>query len=476
MLSIYNTLGNGRLEKSALNTPLKVEYVDYATDSMAPVVNLDFTKAAAYVAPLVVHIKSKMEVTQETWNRTIPEPFRDFFDDEIRKRFFGQPENSIREASGSGVVVSSEGHIVTNNHVVQNATEVEVILNERTSYSAEVIGTDPSTDLALLKIDQDRLEYITFGNSDEVKVGEWVLAVGNPFNLASTVTAGIVSAKARNINILKDRYAIESFIQTDAAVNPGNSGGALINTAGQLIGINTAIATPTGAYAGYSFAIPSNIVRKVVDDLLQYGIVQRGYLGITIRDLDGDLAKSLKLKSPKGVYIDSVANKSAAAIAGIKREDVIVKIDGERTDKASELQAIIATYKPGDKVKVTLYRKGEEKTVQATLKNIEGEEKIVKNKEIEILKVLGADFEDLSGSEKEKLNIGHGVRLKTIYQKGKIHDMRSIKEGFIITHVDKQPVKSVRSLINMLQNMEGGVLLSGIYPGSDTMYYYALAL
>ncbi|MCS7073317.1 MAG: trypsin-like peptidase domain-containing protein, partial [Bacteroidia bacterium] len=295
---------------------------------------MDFRSAAAQATPAVVHIKST--ITKRNSRSSSPfgddfNPFREFFGDG-----FIQPQPT--DATGSGVILTADGYVATNNHVIENADKIEVILNDNRSYTATLVGTDPSTDLALLKINEKNLPFLKFGDSDKLEIGEWVLAVGNPFNLTSTVTAGIVSAKARSINILQDRFKIESFIQTDAAVNPGNSGGALINTKGELVGINTAIATKTGYFSGYSFAVPVNIVRKVMDDLMQYGEVQRGFLGIEIRDVNAELAKEKKLKDVKGVYVGKVNENSAAESAGLKEGDVITKIDEVKVNTASELQ------------------------------------------------------------------------------------------------------------------------------------------
>ncbi|MEL7063382.1 MAG: trypsin-like peptidase domain-containing protein, partial [Bacteroidota bacterium] len=300
----------------------------------APMEQLDFTEPAATVMPAVVHITSTQLRSKS--NQQVPDIFKDFFGDNFGQGFEGRQRPSI--GSGSGVIISDDGFIVTNNHVIDNADDIEVSLNDNRTYKAEVIGTDPSTDLALLKIEGEALPTLALANSDETKVGQWVLAIGNPFNLNSTVTAGIISAKGRNINILKDQAAIESFIQTDAAVNPGNSGGALVDLNGNLIGINTAIASPTGSYSGYSFAIPSNLMRKVVTDLMEYGTVQRGYLGVMIRSVDGNLAKDNDLTITEGVYIDSLIENSAAEKAGIKKGDVVVGVEGIRVKNAAELQ------------------------------------------------------------------------------------------------------------------------------------------
>ena len=342
---------------------------------------LDFTVAAEKVMPAVVHIKSTSTTPNNPRQEmTIPAPFRDFFGDEFF-RGQGNPRMQPRVGSGSGVIIKETGYIVTNNHVIDQADDIEVSLYDNRSFKAELIGTDPSTDLALLKINADDLPFVPMTNSDDVKVGEWVLAIGNPFNLNSTVTAGIVSAKGRNINILRDQSAIESFIQTDAAVNPGNSGGALVDLNGDLIGINTAIASPTGSYSGYSFAIPSNLARKIIEDLLQYGTVQRGFLGVMIRNVDGNFAREKELEVTDGVYVDSLMEDGSAIDAGIRKGDVVTAVNGHQVKTSSELQVAIGTLRPGDQVNITVNRNGTQKIIPVTLKNRDGNTDIVKKRE-----------------------------------------------------------------------------------------------
>ncbi|MBT8327249.1 MAG: trypsin-like peptidase domain-containing protein, partial [Bacteroidia bacterium] len=324
---------------------------------------LDFVSVAEVSTPSVVHIKSTISTNgsnQQQFN-----PFEDFFNGPM----FPQ-QRGPQVATGSGVIIKKDGYIVTNNHVVDGASKVEVVLDDKREYVAEILGTDPETDLALLKIEDDNLPFLNLGNSDELKVGEWVVAVGNPFNLTSTVTAGIVSAKGRNINLLRQKggeYAIENFIQTDAAVNPGNSGGALVNTSGELIGINTAIASQTGSYSGYSFAIPINLAKKIIKDLSDYGEVKRAILGVRIQDITQELADEKGLKGLSGVYIPNVSEGGAADKAGIKDGDVITQINGVVVDKSSVLQEQISKYHPGDKVTVTLIRDGKTKEIVTTL-------------------------------------------------------------------------------------------------------------
>lgn len=475
---------------------LKIEHIDgtpsrgalYTLNEKNEVVPLDFTAVSEKVMDAVVHIKSTQTTPYASQGpqqyRMLPDPFRDFFGDDFFQRYFNprdryqspqQQEPQVRVGTGSGVIVNSDGYIVTNNHVIADADDIEVTLHDNRTYKATVIGTDPSTDIALIQIKEKGLPTLAFANSDDAKVGEWVLAVGNPFNLNSTVTAGIVSAKSRNINILNDQNAIEAFIQTDAAINPGNSGGALVNLEGGLIGINSAIASPTGAYAGYGFAVPSNLVSKVVEDLLKYGSVQRGYLGITIRGIDSDLAKDKNLDVTKGVYVDSVLEKSAAMEAGVKAGDVILKVDGTEVNSAPELQEMIATHKPGDQVDLLLTRGNKEIDVKASLKNRSGESNITASNRSEISSVLGAEFKDLDQKTAKKLDIEGGVQVTKLYA-GKLMKYTDMREGFIITKVDGTTVNNTKELTKALENKKGGVLLEGIYPDLPGEYYYAFGL
>ena len=432
---------------------------------------LDFTSAAREAMPGVVHIRSTMREEEQGREYQIPEPFRDFFDDEFFKQRPGRPAR----AAGSGVIIAEDGYIVTNNHVVENAGKIEITLSDNRSYEATVVGTDPTTDLALIKIDEEDLDFIEFGNSDEVEVGNWVLAVGNPFNLASTVTAGIVSAKARNINILRERSAIESFIQTDAAVNRGNSGGALVDINGKLIGINTAIATPTGTYAGYAFAVPVDIVKKIVDDLLNYGIVQRGYLGVYIRDMNAQLADELDLDVTQGVYVDSIIPNSAAEKANIKKEDIIVNIEDKEIASVPELQEIIGRHRPGDEVDITVIRNGQQKKFVAELQNQQGSTSVVEKKTGQLMSDLGIEMEDLTEEEKSEYSIIGGVKVTKILP-GQINKRTDMREGFIITKIDDRPVASVDRFVEILENKSGGVLVEGFYPGVEGTFYYAFGL
>lgn len=413
---------------------------------------INFIYAAEQVTKGVVHIKAEVE-------RNIPAPLKEFYGPQHRK---GQ-------ASGSGVIISPDGYVVTNHHVVDGASKLEVILHDNRTYIAELIGSDPSTDIALLKIDAQDLNFVEFGNSDNTKVGEWVLAVGNPFNLTSTVTAGIVSAKARNINIInrENRYGIESFIQTDAAVNPGNSGGALVNLSGKLVGINTAIATATGSFAGYSFAVPSILVEKVVNDLKEYGVVQRAVLGVSIVDLNDPRLKGRDFGTNSGVLVAGISPGSAAEAAGIEGEDVIIKINDKSIANVAQLQEQIARFSPGEIVEVTYLRNGKEKKSSIELKNLMNNTELVKTQLRQMLG--GATFEDISAQEMKELDIRGGSKVVEI-EEGKWMAI-GIKEGFIITSVDKVSIKDTNDLIASLKGKQGGVLIEGIYPDGTKAYY-----
>ena len=455
---------------------LRVEHVDggYQTKLASNVtygnVPFDFSAAAEIAMPAVVHIQS----TQTgNYNSQTIDPFNFFFGDDFFGRDYGQ--NQAQVATGSGVIISNDGYIVTNNHVIANADDIQVSLYNNKNYKAKLIGTDPSTDLALLKIDEKNLNFLKIGNSDAAKVGEWVLAVGNPFNFTSTVTAGIVSAKGRNLHILKDQSAIESFIQTDAAVNPGNSGGALVNLNGELIGINTAIASPTGVFAGYSFAIPANIVNKIIEDLLQYGIVQRGYLGIMIRSVDGTMANEFGLAVTEGVYVDGFSEDGSAENSGIKKGDVIVSINETEIKNSAELQEIVGRHRPGDALNITVNRSGSVKNFIVTLKNSKGNTETVTKDASSMLNNWGVQLKDLDDATKRKLRIDGGVQI-TELTRGKLAEQTNIKEGFIILRINGQKVKSVDQVTQMLADYQGGVMLEGMYPGYSGVYYYAFGM
>lgn len=445
----------------------------------------DFTEAAEKSTSTVVHIKTKINPKPMANRGRGANPYQEFFGDDFF-RFFGDPygggmQSRPQEASGSGVIVEANGYIVTNNHVVQDADEITVTLHNNKTYTAKLIGRDQDFDLALIKIEETKLPYIEFGNSDSVRVGQWCVAVGNPFNLTSTVTAGIVSAKGRNINIIggngaKDgsNSAIESFIQTDAAVNPGNSGGALVNLKGQLIGINTAIASNTGSYAGYSFAVPSNLVYKVYNDLKKFGAVQRGYLGVTIRSLDDELAKELKLNSAEGVYVESLVKESAAEDAGIKPKDVILKINGVSIKTSPELQEQVGKYRPGDKVSVEYVRDGKTLSTIVTLKNKFNNTNAVEDGS-DLIASLGADFAAVSAADAAKYGIKGGVKVLSL-KEGKLKQYTEIQSGFVITYMNEKPVTSVDDIKNILAGKSGNITVEGIYPGKPFSFLYAFKL
>lgn len=432
-----------------------------------PVLGPDFTMAAEKSVHSVVHIKTKYNYKNSYYDQYFGfDPFFNFFN----KR---QPGMQEFMAAGSGVIVSENGYIVTNNHVVSDASEIEVTLNDKRAYKATLVGTDPGTDLAVIKIEEKNLPFVTYANSDDVKVGEWVLAVGNPFNLTSTVTAGIVSAKARDINILGDKTSVESFIQTDAAVNPGNSGGALVNTNGELVGINAAIATNTGSYTGYSFAIPSNIVKKVIGDMVEFGQVQRAFLGINFSDIDNNIAKEKGLTALNGVYVVSVYSDGASEKAGIKRGDIITGIDNYIVNSQSELKEQLIRHRPGDKVMVSLVRDGVVKKISVTLENREGGTSVNAPGEAKNMISLGASFSEISKEEKDKLGVDYGVKISKL-ERGKL-SMAGIKEGFIILSIDNKPVRSVEDVIDYFNTKKGGTMIEGIY-SNGTQAYYAFGL
>ena len=420
----------------------------------------DFTFAAEKAIHCVVHVKVKS--MQSVYSGS-GNPFYDFF--------YGQRErqNIPREGFGSGVIMSSDGYIITNNHVINKADEIEVVLNDKRVFSAKLVGADPNTDLALLKIDENNLPFLTYGNSETLRVGEWVLAVGNPYNLTSTVTAGIVSAKARQLGIIgsnsTQQMGIESFIQTDAAVNPGNSGGALVNTRSELVGINTAIASQTGSYSGNSFAIPVTIVQKVIADLKEFGHVQRALLGIRIQEITSELAKEKDLGKIEGVYVAGVEEDGGAVAAGIKEGDVITAINNVPVNSTSELQEQVSKYRPNDQVSVAVVRNKKTQQYTVTLRNIDGNTKIVRGD------ILGAKLEEVSKKDIQNLGIKSGVKIKDVGE-GKLRSV-GIRDGFIITAVNDQPVKSTDDIQTILSSIkpEGRVIINGVYPNGKVVYY-----
>lgn len=442
------------------------QYAYTASGSSASSVGqpVDLTYAAEKTVHAVVHIKSTVNSKVQTVQQ-----MPDLFD-----YIFGNPQPYERQyrtqpqvGYGSGVILSPDGYIVTNNHVIDGADVIDVTLNDSRKFQATVVGSDPNSDLALIKIEGDEFPVVPMGNSDELKLGEWVLAVGNPFNLTSTVTAGVVSAKARKIGIYDKQGSIESFIQTDAAINMGNSGGALVNSKGELIGINAALESPTGTYAGYGFAIPTTIVRKVVSDLKEYGAVQRAMLGIsgndiaTMRQLDEN--KNRDFGTLEGVYISELSDGGGALAAGLKKEDIITEVNGKNIKTMTELQETIAQYRPGDKVTVTVLRDKKNKEIEVTLKNSKGNTEIVKDADIDL---LGAAFKDVTDQLKKHLNIGYGLQVSGV-DKG-LFTESGIKKDYIILKVNGQQIKSESDFREVfkeaLSSPEQVLFITGLYP------------
>lgn len=425
---------------------------------------VDLTDAAEKTVHAVVHIKStvksRTQVVQE-----MPDIFEYFFGNGMPRQREIQSRPQV--GYGSGVILSKDGYIVTNYHVIENADQIDVTLNDNRIFQATVVGTDPNTDLALIKIDGDEFPYIPMGNSEDLKLGEWVLAVGNPFNLTSTVTAGVVSAKARKIGVYESRESIESFIQTDAAINMGNSGGALVNVRGELIGINAALESPTGTYAGYGFAIPTTIVGKVVADLKEFGTVQRALIGI----MGGDVSAMLQLEENKdkdfgtldGVYVSDVTDGGGALAAGIESGDVIIAINGKKVKTMTELQEVIAQHRPGDKIRVTLLRNKKEKEVTVELKNSQGNTEVVKDRKMDL---LGAAFSEVSEQTRKQLNIGYGLQVSGV-NTGKFQKA-GIQRGFIILKVNNVQIRSEKDLETVfneaVKSPEQVLFITGMYP------------
>jgi serine protease Do len=423
---LYNARSNGDFHSSAPTT---------------------FTIAAEMATPAVVNIKALLEVNGGLFKG-----------------------GSMTGSSGSGVITSPDGYIVTNHHVVERSTDIKVTLADKREYKAKLIGSDPSTDIALLKIMANDLPFVVFGNSDSVKVGEWVLAVGNPFNLTSTVTAGIISAKGRNINILGGGASIESFLQTDAAVNPGNSGGALVNSVGELVGINTAIITESGNYEGYSFAVPSNLVQKVVRDLREFGGVQRAYLGVNIEDVANETAQELGLPNAQGVYVTRVSTDGAADEAGLKVGDVIIGINNSSTKSTPELQEIVGRFRPGEQVSLDYWRNGKKSRTQITLKDSANSSKIARYKGNEFLDDLGFELRSITHAEQTRLGL-QGAIISSVVR-GSLVYSTNMQPGFILTRVNGGRVNDVNEAIDAVKNAYNNIVLDGYYEGEEDLYSY----
>ena len=417
--------------------------------------NLDFTYAAERTVHAVVHVKT---VTERT--RRVRNPLYEFF---YGDQYYWNPQPML--GFGSGVIISTDGYIITNNHVVENSDEVEVVLNDKRTFKATVVGADPSTDLALLKIKAKDLIFVPYGNSDELRLGNWVLAVGNPFNLTSTVTAGIVSAKGRNLGIITGEFRIESFIQTDAALNRGNSGGALVNTKGELVGINAAIISPNGGYAGNSFAIPVTIVKKVIEDLKEFGEVQRAILGIIIQDVTDELVKEKKLDKIEGVYINGLRENGAAIEAGIEVGDILISINALKVNSTAELQEKIAKFRPKEKVKIIIKRKGKTKQFEIVLRNMQGNTSIIRSTDL----VLGAKFEELEEDVMDRYRINGGVKIVDVGV-GPLKEL-GLRKGFIITSINDKKVDEVDDIKNNLGGGRALYSIEGVQPNGTFFSY-----
>ena len=434
---------------------------NYTSSPSIPLESMDFVNASNKSLDAVVHVKT-ISAAQKYYN-----PWSRYFG--------GEPYSSKQQrASGSGVIISDDGYIVTNNHVIENAETIEITTNDNRTFEATLVGRDPGTDIALLKISADALPSIILGDSDALQVGEWVLAVGNPFNLTSTVTAGIVSAKARNINILDydpgaETFPLESFIQTDAAVNPGNSGGALVNGRGELIGINTAIASRTGSYSGYSFAVPVSIVKKVTADLLEFGKVQRAYIGVNISNIDPKLRNEENIQVSEGAYIRGLLAGGAAEMAGLEEGDIIVSVEDFPVRSVTELQEQVGKYRPGDEIEVGILRDNEKRSLEVLLRDRYGNTELKKRSEEEPDMIFGAKLEALDAKEKSNLKVVNGVRITDI-EEGKFR-RAGIEKGFVITHIDKQPVDSPEDVKRILHSKSGGVLVEGFHQNGMPDYY-----
>jgi serine protease Do len=432
---------------------------------------VDFTGAAGIAIPATVHIKTKINRTTTNNLPRRSSPFSDLFPDLDIDDFFGDRSRSFpQSASGSGAIISEDGYIVTNNHVVDGADEISVTLNNKKTFKAKVIGADPSTDLAVIKIDAKGLPFLLYGNSDDVKVGQWVLAVGYPLTLETTVTAGIISAKGRTLDINKRQSAtpVESFLQTDAAVNPGNSGGPLITTDGKMIGINSAIASPTGAFAGYSFTIPVNIVKKIIADVMKFGTVQRAYLGIQYprENLSEEVKTQNGIREGEGVYVLEVTKDGAAEAAGIKKGDVITKVNGFSVTNGPEMVGQIATLRPGDRVPLTYVRDGKEVNINITLRNSTGTTEVVKTS---ILDKLGAELQTIDTKTAKDLGVNGGVLIRSIGSNGLLSRVR-VQEGYVITKANGKEIKNIEDLRKAVESSTGSVKLEGMYPGYDGVY------
>lgn len=434
--------------------------VNLTVDRPLPSAPTDFVAAAERTVEAVVHVKTTAERVQNYYN-----PFNDLF--------FGRPSTPEKfevEGSGSGVILTEDGYIVTNNHVIKGAKTIVVTTSNNDEYEAELIGADPTTDIALLKIEGIELTKVSVANSDEVRLGQWVLAVGNPFNLTSTVTAGIISAKGRDINIIDEQSAIESFLQTDAAVNPGNSGGALVNTLGELVGINTAISSRSGSFEGYSFAVPANLMLKVVNDLMEYGRVQRAFIGINYNEVTAALSEELNLEVNKGVYVANIISGGAADDAGITKGDVIINVNGKSIATGADLTEALGQRRPGEKLSVVVNRSGKNEVFNVVLKNKLGTTEML-TKEEKLLRNFGAELEELSSTDKRRLGLRYGIRVSKIL--GGRFQKAGIPKDFIIVKLNNVYVENVESFERLVRQFDpgDGVLIQGFEPNGKANYY-----
>ena len=464
-LRVADTISSDNLSEATHSTSPFSE--NAATDalfaaSVVPAEYPDLTYAAENAVKAVVNIVATKQVEGRQY-------FDPFFE------FFGYPQGGTQQreakAGGSGVIISEDGYIVTNNHVIEGATKLRVTLPDGRAFDAKTIGTDPATDVALIKIDASGLPTLPFGSSDDLRLGEWVLAIGYPMELQSTITAGIVSAKARQLGALNNRYGIESFIQTDAAVNPGNSGGALVNTRGELVGINTIIKTSTGSYVGYSFAVPETIVRKVVVDLKESGVVQRAVLGISFRAIDqqfiDELGDDSDIKEIGGIYVASVSEGGSASEAGLRKGDVILSVDGVAVNDSATFLEQIGKRRPGDEITLKLRRGEKEVTTKATLQNKAGETSLLSPESVDVEAALGGQFETISEKSAKALDIRGGVQVVKIKQGGLLERAR-IKEGYIITHINDRQIRSIDDLARLTDKIRS---IDGVYPNGRASSY-----
>ena len=450
----------GVMTKDKVVATQSTESAQFRTVSLAHDNYPDFTYAAETAVDAVVYVKvSSTQTMQQT-----PNSIFDFFFGFPQQ---GAPQQRERTGSGSGVIIREDGYIVTNNHVIDGATKIEVTLNSNQTYPATLVGTDPATDVALLKIEANGLPFIPFGDSDKLRLGEWVIAIGSPYDLRSTITAGIVSAKGRSMPNYTGEFKIESFIQTDAAVNPGNSGGALVDKAGNLVGINTAIISQTGSYTGYSFAVPSNIVKKIVYDLMDFGSVKRAVLGITMQPIDEKIAKEMKLSSLNGVYIVEVSKSGAADKAGVKAGDVLIAIDSTKITTTSSVQEAVSRFSPGDKAELTVIRDGKELKLDVTFKGTSQETGTVSDDGS--VAFYGSSIQAASKETLERLGLKNGVEIVELGP-GKLMEAGAV-EGFVIQYVNDQPVKTPQDVIEIVKKSKRAVFVQGMTPSGKTGYF-----